>query len=548
MDVQWVEFTGLVTGVQTNTLFMLLPGGRMEVQIEGPPQWTLAPLVRAVVSVRGVSFAVWNSIREVRVGSVCIRNAEIKVETPPPVNPFEVVLKTPRELLLFDAQANPFRRVKVKGLVTYADSKQFFLEQGGKGMRILATEKVNLKAGDLIEAAGYPYISRNAILLREAVIRKMAESDPPAAKELSTLLTEEDGLDSTRVRINGRLLGWHLEDGRPVLEMQSGNHLFLARLGQSDPPSLRIGSHLSLDGVYVIHSRNQRDEAGARSFELLLNSARDISVLSQPSWWTLKKLSILAGSLAAVLIFSVVWISQLRRVVEQRTMQLQREMRQRELAEQQRALEVERSRIARDLHDDLGARLTEITMLATNGQHKDSLEKSVQSLFRGISSKARELVAALDIIVWAVNPKDNSLQSVADYLCDFADEYLSPSSVACRFDVPVALPPMVLEGRIRHDLVLAVKETLHNIVRHANASQVVLRLTFSDGTLEIEIADNGDGFDVRLPRNGNGLKNLPERLSKIGGYYDVTSNEGKGTSVRIGLKLPLSERPAVQVL
>jgi signal transduction histidine kinase len=107
---------------------------------------------------------------------------------------------------------------------------------------------------------------------------------------------------------------------------------------------------------------------------------------------------------------------------------------------------------------------------------------------------------------------------------------------------------MVLEGRIRHDLVLAVKETLHNIVRHANASQVVVRLTFSDGALEIEIADNGNGFDVRLPRKGNGLKNLPERLSKIGGYYGVTSNEGKGTSVRIGLKLPLSERPAVQVL
>lgn len=536
MDVQWVEFDGLVTEVHSNTLSMLLQEGVMEVEVEGLPQYSLKSLKKAVVRIRGALFAVWNSVREVRVGSILMRNADIKIVIPAPTDPFNAVVKTPRELLLFDARATAFQRVKVHGQIIYSDSTESFLQEDGEGLRLLPAEKTDLKPGDMVEAVGYPNISKSSLLLHEAIIQKTGYASLPQAKKLFASLSDLEGLDSTRVRMDGELLGWHFEQRKPVLEMQSGAHLYLARLAQLNSLPLRVGSELMLTGVFV--NQRQRGKAGSDAFELLLNSQKDIQVLSEPSWWTLERLVILVGVLFAVLILSAIWIKQLRRLVEQRTEQLQKEIQEREVAEKQRALEVERSRIAQDLHDDLGASLTEITVLASKGQRAGSLEQGIMALFTTITNKARELVGALDLIVWAVDPKDNSLQSVADYLCDFTDEYLSPSGIACRFDVPVTLPPIVLEGRVRHDLFLAVKETLNNIVRHSEATEVEFRIAIVEDRLEIVMIDNGRGFDMVSPQSGKGLKGLSLRLSQIGGIFEVRSMPGKGSVVRIKLRLP----------
>lgn len=540
MDVQWVEIRGLVYGVSSNTLSMLLPAGQMQVQVEGPSSASLESLEQAVVRVRGVLFAVWNATREVRAGRILMRNASITVEVPAPADPFDAVLKTPRELLLFDAQATAFRRVKVRGQIQYSDSAQTFLEKDGAGLRLLPADSTNLKPGDLVEAVGYPNISKSVLLLREAIVRKTGEASLPPARVLGESPQDFEGLDSTRVRIEGKLLGWHLEGGKPVLEMQSGVRLFFARLAQGIPSqmSFRPGSNLALVGVYVDRGSSAGIGPDANSFELLLNSAADIEILSMPPWWTLPRLLILIGILCVVLIMSAVWITQLRRLVERRTRQLQKEIHEREVIEQQHALESERARIASDLHDDLGASLTEVSVLASSGQHSGAADQTISRLFHAIALKAREMVAALDTIVWAVDPKDNSLQSVADYLCDFVDEYLSPSGIVCRFEVPVALPPVMLDGRLRHDLFLAVKETLNNIVRHAQATKVHFRLSVEASQMQIVIVDNGKGFGADSPHAGKGLKNLPARLAKLGGSFDVKSVPGQGTTVTISLGLP----------
>ena len=539
MDVQWAELQGLVTDVQSNKISLLLPEGRLEVLMDGYFESQLKPFEKSVARIRGVLYATWNAeTREVRVGSVMMRHATISVDIPAPRDVFDAVVKTPRELRLFDAQATAFRRVKVRGQIAYADATQIFLEDNGAGLRLLPSEKTDLQPGDLVEAVGYPDLGRTTLLLREVILRKTGHAALPKTKMTTESELTQNNLDSTRISVEGKLLGWHLEQGAPVLEMQSGQHLYLARLisGTSREVSPRVGSRLALEGIYVGRGRNQRPYAEAESFDLLLNSPADIVVLSQPSWWTLPRLLIFIGLLLVILAIAAIWITQLRRLVEQRTTQLRGEIQERERIERQHALEAERSRIARDLHDDLGSSLTEISVLANTGQRPKPDETSHSNLFNAIAGKARSLIAALDVIVWAVDPEDNSLQSLADYMTGHAEDFFSHMDISCRFKVPVAFPDMNLDGRVRHDLLMAVKEALNNVVRHAEATEVEFGMSVDDDALAIDIADNGKGFDGG--GEGHGLKNLPARLLKLGGTCKVESRIGGGTTVKIRLPLP----------
>lgn len=555
MDAQWVEFGGLVTEIQTNMqptqtnmmMTLLLPEGHLDVQMEGYYASDLKQFQNAVVRIRGTLYAVWDATtHEVQVGQILMRNAIVNVDIAAPADPFDAATKTPSELYLFDAQATGFQRIKIQGQAICIETKRIFLMDRGQGLQILlaGTNTANLRAGDTVEAVGYPDISGPSPLLREAIVRKTGGGTLPAP----TPLTEDEltgtGLDSTRVKVTGELLECHFEPGTWVLEMQSGRYLFFARVplrpGSGDY-SLRAGSHLALSGVYVREGDPQR-ETGAESFYLLLNSPADITVLSQPSWWTLQRLLIVVGVLLMVLIFSLLWITQLRRLVEQRTEQLQHQTRERERIQRQHAIEAERSRIARDLHDDLGSSVTEIGVLANIGQHALLASGNYLSLFGTIASKTRSLIAALDVIVWAVDPTENSLQSLADYLSGYTDEYFAHTNISCRFKVPVAFPQITLDGRVRHELFLSVKEALNNVVRHSDATEVEFHMTAIDDSLDIAITDNGQGFEPKMEQGGHGLENLADRLNKLGGRCQVESRIGGGTTVKIHLPLPANGR------
>ena len=537
MDIQWVEFQGLVTAVHSNYFALFLPEGELEVQVGAYSESQLKACEGSVVRLRGVLFAGWNTNRTVQVGQLALRNSTINIDIPAPPDPFAIPLKSWRGLFQFDSRATPFQRVKVGGVVIYAQSKWVFLLDNGRGIRVSCVQAPSLRFGDWVEAVGYPDIGGPAPLLREAQIRKTGRVSDPTPLVLNGNEILQGNFDSMLVRISATLMGIHSEPDAQVLEMNAGGRLFLARLPYpNESISLQVGSQLTLTGVWVGNDAAWSERGKPGGFELLLNSPSQLKVLSKPSWWTPQRLLIMVGLLFGILILSTIWISELHRLVEERTRELQKETREREMAEREQALETERSRIARDLHDDLGSSLTEISVLASKAQRIGTLE-DLKTLFRAISVKARGLVTALDIIVWAVDPKDNSLESVADYLGDFASEYLSHSGIACRFDIPVALPSIVLEGRTRHGLLLAVKETLNNIERHAQATEVEFRMTFSEGRLEIIITDNGRGFDKNTQRGGNGLKNLPLRLSRLGGHYEIDSAIGQGTTVAFGLNL-----------
>jgi ligand-binding sensor domain-containing protein/signal transduction histidine kinase len=208
------------------------------------------------------------------------------------------------------------------------------------------------------------------------------------------------------------------------------------------------------------------------------------------------------------------------------------------LAEQERALERERARIARDIHDDLGARLTKIGMLTTQAERQTQPGSSSSPQLRDIALTAREMVEAMDATVWAVNPHNDTFNHLANYLVHYADEFFRHSNVQCRFELPPELPDWPIPAEVRHNVFLAVKEALTNTARHAAASKVWLELKLTEATLHITIRDNGRGFNPdELQRHGNGLRNMAQRLKQVGGRLRVESTLDAGTRVVLELEV-----------
>ena len=206
--------------------------------------------------------------------------------------------------------------------------------------------------------------------------------------------------------------------------------------------------------------------------------------------------------------------------------------RQLRLLEQQSALHQERARIAKDIHDNLGASLTQIAFLGElAGQDHASPEKAAERT-ETVSATARQAIKSLDEIVWAVNPRNDTLAHLMDYAGQFALDYLRVAGIRCRLDFPEQPPPREVSSDQRHNLFLAVKEALHNIVKHAQASEVWVRVQASPEKLLITIEDNGRGFaGVTENALADGLRNMRQRLAEVGGSCRIESQPGAGTRV-----------------
>jgi signal transduction histidine kinase len=208
----------------------------------------------------------------------------------------------------------------------------------------------------------------------------------------------------------------------------------------------------------------------------------------------------------------------------------------------QRALEQERLRIARDIHDDLGARVTQISLLSAMAHDNSSFPEKARVDFDRISKMSRELVSALYETVWAVNPENDNLEALGNYLCQTVNQLCERTQLRCRFHV-LDLPPEVqVSSQTRHNISMAVKEAVHNIVKHARATEVTMRITFEKDFLNVSIQDDGVGFQPDGKAGGNGLSNMKERLASIGGACFIESKPGRGTTVQMRLTIkPLGQ-------
>jgi signal transduction histidine kinase len=226
-------------------------------------------------------------------------------------------------------------------------------------------------------------------------------------------------------------------------------------------------------------------------------------------------------------------------------------------------------RIAQDMHDDIGSKLTKISFLSERAKVELSDNAKAAGQIESIASTSRELLQTLDEIVWAVNPHNDTLEHLAAYLAQYAADYFTNTTMECDLRLPRQLPDHDVSAEARHNLFLAFEEALNNVLKHSGASKVrvemklnpvspsppfrpppspILRLGrggWRGEELEINVTDNGCGFEsmgtAEPPpggqRGGNGLINMRQRMADVKGLCEIRSEPGCGTTV--SLRIPL---------
>lgn len=219
------------------------------------------------------------------------------------------------------------------------------------------------------------------------------------------------------------------------------------------------------------------------------------------------------------------------------TAKLKRQLR---AARQKELLEKERARIARDLHDQLGANLTQVALLGELAEADKELPGEIEQHARQICATARDTTRSLDEIVWALNSSNDTLESLANYACKYAQDYFALAGVSFRAELP-AVPAIPILPEVRHNLFLAFKEAVNNVVKHAQATEAKVKLQLEPGKFILTIADNGRGLgDLSGKQLRNGLNNMRKRLAEVHGEFEIAAGaNGGGTVVRLTVPLAL---------
>ena len=253
-------------------------------------------------------------------------------------------------------------------------------------------------------------------------------------------------------------------------------------------------------------------------------------IIPTPLWRTPWAFT-LAGLAATVLAASVVRSISHRRL----RMRLEGLM-------QQQTMQRERMRIAQNMHDEIGSKLTKISYLSERAKVELRGAGKAEGKIDSIAVTSRDLLKALDEIVWAVNPQNDSLEHLAAYFCQYAREYFQDTALECDLRMQSHLPDVEMSAETRHNLFLAFEEALSNVLKHSHATRLSVDIAADAQRLRIAIRDNGWGFNLMAVKGGkatggNGLRNIRQRLTAVSGLCDVESSPGAGTCINLSVPL-----------
>lgn len=204
-----------------------------------------------------------------------------------------------------------------------------------------------------------------------------------------------------------------------------------------------------------------------------------------------------------------------------------------EEVERQKMIYMERLRISRDMHDDIGAGISKIAIMSEVA--KNHIDK--KEILNKISVSSRELVDNISHIIWSLNPDNDKLENILSYIRQFANEYFENTGIVCKINFDILEKNISLNQDERRNIFLVIKESFNNILKYSHATEVEFSIQSKNNSIEIEINDNGKGFDLENSQlKGNGLTNMAKRIKEIGGDFKIISTIGKGTKIIIHIK------------
>ena len=598
-DSQRVEVSGIVRTAQmslteSNLDLAIASGGyRFHAFPKLPPGMDPQRLVGARVRLRGTAGAFFNQVQR-RLTSVKLfmpLPEDFVVEATESIDPFTQPLLAINNIAQYREDKQPAQRIHVKGRITFQrPGEELFLQDNSGGLRVKSRQVSDVSVGDMIEVAGFSDIENFLPVLDDAVFRKTTEPNNPITPKVVTIQEVEDGLcHADLVTLKGKLLdGFVRQDRQPasgkmrrrtVLMMQGENFTFTAETESpealSDLANVAIGSTIEISGVCFTESG---EDGKARSFQILMPTAKTVRVLAKPSWLTPQRLLTGLGVLLAVSIVAVCWTvmvskknaalkelvhekemarielreahDQLEERVKDRTAQLKLQITARkELELQSKATLAERTRLAQELHDTLEQALTGVALqLDTTSRLFEKEPDGAKDHLEMARNLVTESQTEVHRSVWNLRCRALEQFDLPGALLMSSQQIADGANLHVEMKALGRVRP--LPETVEENLLRIAQEALTNVIKHSGATTAAIELDYGAKNVVLQIKDNGKGFsldDCVGPGEGHfGLLGISERARRLHGEIVFLSTPETGTTVRVQIPIPheaqMSER------
>jgi signal transduction histidine kinase len=466
----------------------------------------------------------------------------IEVLKPAPPHPFDAPIQPADSLLQFSAENPKGHRVHVRGVVTHAEpGDRIWIRDGDTGLRVFSRQAVQLAAGDEISVLGFPVYGAFSPVLEDAIFRKTGRTKPATAIALNSpaqVFLHEDDLISLEAQ---------LTEIQPVLEglaftFNRDGTVFkgLMKLPYQEIPEVRWQpeSWVRVSGICSLAHDEARPLMGVwrpQAFQILLRSPADLLVLQSPPWWNLKRITfLLVATLALLLCLAALLIWRARH-------RLRDQAQRRAMAEAEfSAILSERNRVAREIHDTLAQGLAATSVhLRLAKKLADSDPTALQHHLDVSQELVRDSLEEARNSIWNMRSQVLETGDLASALEGILKQMADGSELKTHFEVTGRtrrLAPVMENNILRIG-----QEAITNAFKHAQAGEVRVTLEFGERHFQLQVQDNGCGFDPQQPaqRNGSfGLVGLQERATELQGELQIRSAAGQGTEVK--LRVPLT--------
>lgn len=550
MDAQWVEIKGVIrqcytpaAGSDVWRIVIATDGGLVPVRFAAPPGTQFQE--DAEVRVQAICFYQYNRKRQPLSPVLEVpREMSVRVETPAPADPYAAPVRPAASLLTFSPESlyAYAHRVHVHGVVTcFQPGASVWIRDGHLGLHIQTRQQGNLLPGDEIDVLGFPTFGAYPPVLEDSIFRKAGNTRPPVPLTLTNFDKAFDYGDDL-VSAEGKLT-----QIQPVLDglaftLEKEGQLFKAVLKTSAAreahPDWQNGSHVRITGICSIIYDDTRPYAGIwqpRSFQILLRTPADLTIVKPPPWWTPRHITWLMGIVTGALAFVTGLVVMLSRK------RLRDQKRQREMAEAEfAAILSERNRLAREIHDTLaqGLAATSVQLRLAKKQANGAPDAirhhldAAQALVRDSLEEARNSIWNMRAHVLETGDLSSALKGMLRQMAD-------GSETATRFEV--AGRERRLAPVIENNILRVGQEAIANAIKHAGAGQIRVMLEFGEKQFRLGVSDDGRGFDPAQPpssEGGFGLVGMRERVAELKGELNIRSAPGQGAEIT--LSIPLS--------